>query len=170
MQIILHFDVKPVQKISGLGCILYGSIKLVPVWKNVKNDNFNIKYNKPSKIEFHSKLKRHSSKINFLFFYEKINFFNKSFLLISSDIIFMKKFLLSINRKYLKNILLKKYPQIDIILPTYNRSEMLLKRSIPSVLNQTYKILNLLSLVINAQITPRKLLRVLLTSGYILKI
>ena len=30
-------------------------------------------------------------------------------------------------------------PIIDIILPTYNRSEMLKSRSVPSVLNQSYK-------------------------------
>jgi glycosyltransferase involved in cell wall biosynthesis len=50
-----------------------------------------------------------------------------------------EKFLLNLNRKKLENILLNKNPQIDIILPTYNRSEMLLKRSIPSILKQTYK-------------------------------
>ena len=49
-----------------------------------------------------------------------------------------EQFLLNLNRKKLKNILLNENPQIDIILPTYNRSEMLLKRSIPSILNQTY--------------------------------
>lgn len=71
---------------------------------------------------------------------KKYNFFNKIFSEVNQLRYYIyEKILLSIKRKYLKNILLKKYPQIDIILPTYNRSEMLLKRSIPSVLNQTYK-------------------------------
>ena len=71
---------------------------------------------------------------------KKYNLFNKIFSEVNQLRYYIyEKILLGINRKYLKNILLKKYPQIDIILPTYNRSEMLLKRSIPSVLNQTYK-------------------------------
>ena len=38
------------------------------------------------------------------------------------------------------NILIgKKDPLVSIILPTFNRCEMLKKRSIPSVLDQTYK-------------------------------
>tara|TARA_B100000900_G_scaffold97411_1_gene80482 strand:- start:36033 stop:36863 length:831 start_codon:yes stop_codon:yes gene_type:complete len=71
---------------------------------------------------------------------KEYNLFNKIFSAINQLRYYVyEKILLSIKRKYLKNILLKKYPKIDIILPTYNRSEMLLKRSIPSVLNQTYK-------------------------------
>lgn len=38
-----------------------------------------------------------------------------------------------------RDILADDNPIIDIILPTYNRSEMLKSRSVPSVLNQSYK-------------------------------
>ena len=46
---------------------------------------------------------------------------------------------LGIQRKKFSKIINKKNPKIDIILPTYQRAEMLFERSIPSVLNQTYK-------------------------------
>ena len=42
-------------------------------------------------------------------------------------------------KKKLNSLLNKKNPKISIILPTYNRSEMLKKRSIPTVLKQNYK-------------------------------
>ena len=42
-------------------------------------------------------------------------------------------------RKKFNYILQKENPTIDIILPTFNRSQMLKERSIPSVLRQTYK-------------------------------
>lgn len=68
------------------------------------------------------------------------NLFNKVFSEINQIKYYVyEKILLSIYRKHLKDVLSNEYPQIDIILPTFNRSEMLLKRSIPSVLNQTYK-------------------------------
>jgi len=46
---------------------------------------------------------------------------------------------LRIERKNYNLFISKKNPTIDIILPTYNRSQMLKERSIPSVLKQTYK-------------------------------
>ena len=42
-------------------------------------------------------------------------------------------------KKKLNSLLDNKNPKISIILPTYNRSEMLKKRSIPTVLKQNYK-------------------------------
>ena len=42
-------------------------------------------------------------------------------------------------KKKLNSLLNNKNPKISIILPTYNRSEMLKKRSIPTVLKQNYK-------------------------------
>jgi len=68
------------------------------------------------------------------------NSYNKIFSIVNQIRYLMyERFLLNLNRRKLKNTLLNKNPQIDIILPTYNRSEMLLKRSIPSILKQTYK-------------------------------
>lgn len=53
-------DVKPVQKISGSRNAFYMAVSSsVPVWKSVKNDNFNIKYNKNRvKLNFIQKLKK----------------------------------------------------------------------------------------------------------------
>lgn len=53
-------DVKPVQKINGSRNAFYMAVSSsVPVWKNVKNDNFNIKYNKNRvRLNFIQKLRK----------------------------------------------------------------------------------------------------------------
>jgi glycosyltransferase involved in cell wall biosynthesis len=66
--------------------------------------------------------------------------YNKSFSILNQ----LKYFLYETSRLQLERMKNKKShlinePVIDIILPTYNRSLMLKERSIPSILNQTYK-------------------------------
>ena len=69
-----------------------------------------------------------------------MSLFNKIFSLINQTRYFIyESILLKFIRLKKKNIYLKKDPLVEIILPTYNRSEMLKTRSIPSVLKQTYK-------------------------------
>jgi glycosyltransferase involved in cell wall biosynthesis len=51
----------------------------------------------------------------------------------------IEKFLYLKNKKKSKYILMKKSPLISIIMPTYNRCEILSKIGIPTVLKQTYK-------------------------------
>ena len=46
---------------------------------------------------------------------------------------------LFIVRRKKENLIYKKKPLVSIIIATYNRSEILINRTIPSVLNQTYK-------------------------------
>lgn len=71
--------------------------------------------------------------------------YNKLFcIFLSIRFFFFEKFLLIINRRKLKNLLNIKNPKISIILPTFNRSNMLKQRSIPSVISQTYKNFELL--------------------------
>ena len=55
-----------------------------------------------------------------------------------------EKILYEVNKKKIKLLLKKDNPLISIILPTFNRSEMLKKRSVRSVLRQTYKNFELL--------------------------
>ena len=55
-----------------------------------------------------------------------------------------EKILYEVNKKKIKLLLKKDNPLISIILPTFNRSEMLKKRSVISVLRQTYKNFELL--------------------------
>ena len=59
---------------------------------------------------------------------------------LNTIIFFVKEkiYYLSVKRK-LNSLLKNKNPKISIILPTYNRCEMLKKRSIPTVLKQNYK-------------------------------
>ena len=42
-------------------------------------------------------------------------------------------------RKNVKHDLVNKNPLVSVRIPTYNRGELLIKRTIPSVLNQTYQ-------------------------------
>ena len=55
-----------------------------------------------------------------------------------------EKYLYEKNKKKLNSLIKKKTPLISVILPTFNRSDMLKLRSIPSVLNQTYNNFELL--------------------------
>tara|TARA_B110000971_G_C20036644_1_gene514670 strand:- start:4402 stop:5241 length:840 start_codon:yes stop_codon:yes gene_type:complete len=66
-------------------------------------------------------------------------FYNKIFSIFSQNSFFIKEFFYySFNKKKLKTLLEKKNPLVSIILPTYNRSEMLKTRSIRSILKQSY--------------------------------
>lgn len=68
------------------------------------------------------------------------NFSNFVISNLNTIIFFVKeKIYYLIVRKKKDSLLIKKRPKISIILPTYNRSNMLKKRSIPTVLMQNYK-------------------------------
>ena len=67
-------------------------------------------------------------------------YYNFIFSKINSFRYFVYEKCMYLNKKQqLEKLLKKKDPLISIILPTFNRSEMLISRSIPSVLSQTYK-------------------------------
>ena len=70
----------------------------------------------------------------------KFNFINIIIENFNSIIFFInEKFNYFFAKKKLNNLLLKREPKISIILPTYNRSDMLKQRSIPTVLKQSYR-------------------------------
>jgi glycosyltransferase involved in cell wall biosynthesis len=71
--------------------------------------------------------------------------YNRIFTIFSQSLYFIKeKILYFLNKKKLKILLDKKNPLVSIILPTYNRSEMLKTRSIRSILKQSYSNFELL--------------------------
>ena len=66
--------------------------------------------------------------------------YNKFFSFISQNIFFIKESILYFFYKKNLNLLLKKEnPLVSIIVPTFNRAAMLKKRSIKSILKQTYQ-------------------------------
>ena len=66
--------------------------------------------------------------------YNSFKSFLKSFLYRISE-----KIILFIVRRKKENLVTNQSPLVSIIIATYNRSEILINRTIPSVLNQSYK-------------------------------
>ena len=77
--------------------------------------------------------------IDIIEFFKSKKIYNRIFTLFSQNSLFIKEsFLYYFNKKKSKILFSKKNPLVSIILPTFNRSEMLKKRSIKSVLKQSY--------------------------------
>lgn len=69
-----------------------------------------------------------------------LRIYNKFFSFISQNIFFIKESILYFfYKKNLNTLLKKKNPLVSIIVPTFNRALMLKKRSIKSILKQTYQ-------------------------------